>query len=194
MTRNDPDGATPLGPNESEGLLFSDITTRGELDRLEQENIAEGEERAFRRVRRDLLTVPFVKRLHQRMFGSDWKWAGQFRTTDKNIGIASWQITEELKKLVDDVSVWVANSTYSADEIAARFHHRLTVIHPFPNGNGRHARLLADLLLVQKLKKPRFTWGSGTVADPSELRKRYVVALRAADRHDYGPLLAFVRS
>lgn len=189
-----PDGATPLDPDESEGLRLSHITTRAELDRWEQENIAEAEAWAFRRAQRDILSDGFVKRLHKRMFGHVWRWAGSYRKTEKNIGLLAWHIAPELRNLCADCATWIEHGVYPPDEIAARFHHRLTAIHPFANGNGRHARLMTDILLVHLLGQPRFSWGGGNLVDPGECRQRYINALRAADRHDYGSLLAFVRS
>lgn len=189
-----PEGATPLDPDEAHGLLLSHITTRVELDRWEQENITEAEIWVFRRTPRDILTDGFIKRLHKRMFGNVWRWAGEYRSTGKNIGVPAWQIATELRTLYADTAAWLEHGSYPPDEIAVRFHHRLTVIHPFPNGNGRHARMMTDILLVHLLKQPRFTWGSGNLVDAGECRRQYINALRAADRHDYGALLEFVRS
>lgn len=189
-----PEGATPLDPDEAHGLLLSHITTRAELDRWEQENITEAEVWAFRRTPRDILTDGFMKRLHKRMFGNVWRWAGEYRATGKNIGVPAWQIAAELRTLCADTAVWLEHCSYPPDEIAVRFHHRLTAIHPFPNGNGRHARLMTDILLVHLLKQPRFTWGSGNLVNASECRQQYINALRAADRHDYVALLEFIRS
>lgn len=127
------------------------------------------------------------------MFGRVWKWAGHYRRTGKNIGIDAYRIPMELRNLLDDVRFWIEHSTYQPDEIGARFHHRLVWIHLFPNGNGRHARTATDLLLVTT-GATRFTWGRENLVDAGETRRAYVDALRAADAHDYGPLLAFVRS
>jgi Fic-DOC domain mobile mystery protein B len=189
-----PEGATPLDPDEADGLLLTHITTRAELDRWEQENIAETEAWAFRRAYPNILTDGFARRLHKRMFGHVWRWAGLYRKTGKNIGLPAWQIATELRTLCDDCVFWIEYDSYPFDEIAARFHHRLTAIHPFANGNGRHARMMTDIILVHLLKQPRFTWGSGNLVNAGDCRKQYVEALRAADRYDYGPLLAFVRS
>ncbi len=189
-----PEGATPLDPDEAQGLLLSHITGRSELDRWEQENIAEAEKWAFRRTPRDILSDGFIKRLHKKMFGTVWRWAGEYRTTGKNIGVPSWQIVTELRNLCADCAIWIEHGTYPPHEIAVRFHHRLTVIHPFPNGNGRHARLMTDILLVHLLKQQRFSWGSGNLVSAGECRQQYIDALRAADRQDYSALLAFVRS
>lgn len=189
-----PEGATPLDADEAQGLLLSHITNRGELDRWEQENISEAEAWAFRRRHRDILTIDFIKRLHKRMFVHVWRWAGERRNSGKNIGVPAWQIDTDLQNLCADCAAWIQHGTYPPDEIAARFHHRLTAIHPFPNGNGRHARLMTDILLVHLLEQPRFTWGSGNLVNAGECRQRYINALRAADRHDFSQLLAFVRS
>lgn len=189
-----PPGATPIDPDEAEGLRLSHITTRSELDRWEQDNIVDAENWAFRRRSDDLLSVNFILKLHEKMFGVVWDWAGSFRRSEKNLGIDPLSIRSSLRELLEDVKAWIEFKTYPTDEIAARFHHRLVAIHPFPNGNGRHARLMADLLLVHVLDRPRFTWGSSSLTDAGECRANYISSLRSADRHDYGPLLDFVRS
>lgn len=189
-----PEGATPLDPDETEGLRLTHITTRSELDRWEQENIAEAEAWGFRRAQPDILSDGFSKRLHKRMFGHVWRWAGSYRSTGKNIGLPAWHIATELRTLCADCAIWIEQGTYPPGEIAVRFHHRLTAIHPFANGNGRHARLMTDILLTHLLKQPQFTWGSGNLVNAGDCRTQYINALHAADRHDYGPLLTFVRS
>lgn len=186
------DASTPLTEEERENLIPSYITLRSELNEAEQANILEAEEWAFAR-KRDVLDERFLMGLHKRMFGRVWRWAGKFRKTERNIGIDANRIPVELRQLLDDCRYWIEHSTYEQDEIATRFHHRLILIHPFPNGNGRHARMATDLLLV-KMGRPRFTWGQVNLVDPGETRQRYVDALRAADHHDIGPLLEFVRS
>lgn len=186
------DAATPLGTEEREGLIPSYITLRGELNEAEQANIVEAREWAFAR-RRDVLDEAFLNKLHKRMLGRVWRWAGSFRRTEKNIGIDPARIPVALRQLLDDCRYRIDQASYPADEIAARFHHRLVQIHPYPNGNGRHARLAADLLL-RALGRPPFTWGSASLTDAGQTRQDYVAALRAADNHDIAPLLAFVRS
>lgn len=194
MIFDTPEGATPLAPDEIDGLLLSHITTRAELDRWEQDNIAEAERWAFRRTHPDILSDGFVRRLHKRMFGNVWRWAGTYRKTGKNTGIDAWQIAMATRTLCADCAVWIEHDVYPSDEIAVRFHHRLTAIHPFANGNGRHARLMTDILLVHLLKQPRWTWGSGNLVNPGDCRQQHIAALRSADRFDFGPLLAFIRS
>jgi Fic-DOC domain mobile mystery protein B len=186
------DAATPLTEEEREDLILSYITLRSELNEAEQANILEAEEWAFSR-KRDVLDERFLKNLHKRMFGRVWKWAGTFRQSEKNIGVDAYQIPVELRKLLEDCRYWIEHGTYESDEIAARFHHRLVLVHPFPNGNGRHARTAADLLLVN-LGRPRFTWGRANLVDAGETRDSYIAALQAADNHDNAPLLTFVRS
>jgi Fic-DOC domain mobile mystery protein B len=127
------------------------------------------------------------------MFGDVWRWAGKYRNSERNIGIDPWKVPMEMRVLFDDVRLWVEKKVFVPDEIALRFHHRLTFIHPFPNGNGRHARLMADLIVMQ-LGGERFSWGKGSLRDAGDLRKRYIAALHAADSHDIGPLLAFARA
>ncbi len=186
------DASTPLTEEEWEDLIPSYITVRSELNEAEQANILEAEEWAFAR-KRDVLDERFLTNLHKRMFGRVWRWAGKFRQSERNIGVDAYRIPTDLRQLLDDCRYWVENGTYEPDEIATRFHHRLVLIHPFTNGNGRHARLATDLLLTT-LGQSRFTWGRVNLVDASETRKAYVAALRAADNHDIGPLLEFVRS
>ncbi len=189
-----PEGATPLDLDEAQGLLLPHISTRAELDRWEQENISEAEDAVFRRRQKDVLTEKYARTLHKRMFGNVWRWAGDFRRSQKNIGIEWMQIPVALHQLFDEVNGWLEYGAYPPDEIAARFHHRLVAIHAFPNGNGRHARLMADIVLVHLLGQERFSWGQENLTNAGDCRRYYIEALRAADQHDYVLLLAFVRS
>jgi Fic-DOC domain mobile mystery protein B len=187
-------GATPLDPDEAAGLLPAQITTREQLDEWEAENILEGERWAKAAARhRDVLDDAFLRELHARMFGATWRWAGTYRATGKNIGVEPTRIAVEVRDLVENTKAQLAARAAPLDEIAARFHHRLVWIHPFPNGNGRHARLLTDLLL-QKNGTPPFAWGEGDLERAGEARERYLAALRSADARDFAPLLDFVRS
>lgn len=189
---NYPAGATPLDADELASLIPGHITTQSDLNEWEQLNIQQGEAWA-RKQRKEILNDSFLRQLHRQMFGETWRWAGEFRKSDKNIGVDWLKISVELRKLLDDVRYQIEHASFAPDEIAVRFHHRLVAIHPFPNGNGRHARLMADLL-AERLRQPRFTWGSGSLIDVSETRQRYISALQAADARDYEPLLAFARS
>ncbi len=190
----DDDANTPLAPEERDGLIPSYITLRRELNEAEQINIDKADRWAFRpRKPRDILSEDAICDLHKRMYGDVWSWAGEFRTTPRNIGVDAWQIAPDLRALLDDVRYWIAHQSYSADEIAVRFHHRLVAIHPFPNGNGRCSRLAADMLAAS-LGQPRFSWGRGDLVAIAELRRRYVTALQAADKSGIQPLLVFARS
>jgi Fic-DOC domain mobile mystery protein B len=186
------DASTPLSEEEREGLIPSYIALRGELNNAEQANILEAAGKALRR-KQNILDQRALNRLHKNMFGNVWKWAGKFRTSNKNIGIEAYKVANELQILIDDCKYWIEHETYEPDEIAARFHHKLVYIDPYANGNGRHARLATDLLLIS-MGRERFTWGSANLVDASETRAQYVAALRAADKHDYALLFEFVRS
>ncbi len=140
-----------------------------------------------------MLDERFLLSLHKRMFQDVWKWAGTFRTTPRNIGVEAYQIAVDLRQLLDDARYWVDHAIFPPDEIALRFHARLTWIHPFPNGNGRHARLAADLLVVS-MGGERFSWGGGALVDDDTLRKAYIAAVRAGDGQDFAPLSAFART
>lgn len=183
---------TLLDPDERRQLLLPHIATRAQLNEAEQENIADATAWAFAR-RRDVLKESFLLSLHKRMLGQVWRWAGTIRNSDRNIGMAFHQIRPQLRLLIEDAGYWLENGTFPPDETAVRFHHRLVLIHPFPNGNGRHGRLAADLLAV-RLGQARFTWGRVNLVEPEETRRRYIAALRAADAHDIRPLLDFARS
>ncbi|MEQ9524764.1 MAG: mobile mystery protein B [Thalassobaculum sp.] len=190
---DEPDDATPLEPEERDGLLQSWVTTRADLNEAEQASIDKGAAWARRRRGRDMLSEEFVRTLHKRMFGEVWAWAGSYRRTGRNIGVDAYRIPAEVAQLLDDVRFWVEHGTYDPDEAAVRLHHRLVSIHPFPNGNGRNARMMADLL-IQQLGRPPFAWGGADLADIGEKRRRYIDALQSANRHDIAPLLAFARS
>jgi Fic-DOC domain mobile mystery protein B len=187
----DETASTPLTQEERDALIPSYVTRRAELNELEQIGVADADRWAFSRRRG--LDEEFLRRLHKRMFGAVWKWAGEFRTAERNIGVSAWETASQLRALIDDVRVQIDQHSYAPDEIAVRFHNRLTRIHPFPNGNGRLARLAADLLAVQ-LGQERFTWGSGNLVTTAELRKRYIDAQHAADDEMIQPLLEFARS
>lgn len=191
----EPDDATPLDPALRGDLLQTWITTRADLNEAEEENILDGADwaRGRRGGAEALLTEDFSKSLHEQMFGDVWKWAGSYRQNELNIGIAPHLVPAEMPVMFDNARFWVENDTFPPDEIAVRLHHRLTQIHGFPNGNGRHARMMADLL-IEKLGGKPFSWGSGSIHDTGTLRTIYINALKAADNHDFAPLLAFARA
>lgn len=187
-----PEGITPLDEDEAESLI-PDLHTRGELNAWEQGNILKAEEWAFSGRRGDILTIDFAKELHRRMLDETWTWAGDFRRSDKSIGVYWATIMDALRGLLDDTKHWISNRIYPPDEILARFHHRLVWIHPFPNGNGRHARLMADVLAsVMRWEPP--TWGRGNLGMAGDARGRYLAALQQADKGHIEPLIDFIRS
>lgn len=187
-----PEGATPLDEDERDALIPKHIALQTELNEWEQVNIFEAVQWGFARRHPHILSVEFIQTLHTKMFNETWTWAGNFRKTIKNIGIAPYDIPQELGKLCADVDVQVQSPFLSFDEIAARLHHRLVWIHPFPNGNGRHARIYTDLFLTHHGHLP-FTWGQENLVTPTQTRKDYIQALREADRHNFLPLFNFVR-
>jgi len=197
MIINPAPGNTPLDLDEMEGLIPSYVTTQSELNQVEQQNILQAAQWVIGHKANGLLTDSFLRELHRRMLGDVWKWAGKYRITGKNIGVPASDIPGEIKKLCDDTGYWIENKTFPWNEIGARFHHRLVAIHPYPNGNGRHARLATDVLL-RAHDQEAFAWGARTAQDPldrdGENRRAYLNALKAADQGDFGLLLKFVRS
>jgi Fic-DOC domain mobile mystery protein B len=190
------DGQTPLNEEEKNGLLIPSITTREELDEFEQLNIEKAIQWTFGKKWKaeQLFSEKFVKDLHKRMYGEVWKWAGAFRESEKNLGIKSYLIPAELKVLLDDALFWVENDTYSPDELAIRFKHRLVSIHCFSNGNGRHSRLMADLIMEKLFNATFFSWGSSNLVKATETRKAYIKAVKMADKQDLQPLIVFAKS
>jgi Fic-DOC domain mobile mystery protein B len=189
-------GQTPLDEEEKEGLLITTIATRAELDEFEQQNIEQAVQWTLVRFLKPelIITEDFIRTVHKRMFGNVWVWAGEFRKTNKNIGTDKWQIPAELKSLLDDARYWRENNTYPPEEIAIRFKHRIVSIHCFPNGNGRHSRLIADVIIDRIYKQPVFSWGAASLTSESDARAAYLKGLKAADRGDYSLLVAFARS
>ena len=195
MTQNPDLGNTPLSPDEQKDLI-PNLATQAELNEWERENILEGRRWALSEREsksRDPVTEAYLRGLHNRMFNQTWKWAGTYRTSEKNMGVPVHEIRARIGTLLGNTRYWIDHKTYDADEIAVRFHHELAVIHPFPNGNGRHARLMADVVVVMLGREP-FSWGSREVISAGPARASYLEALRAADGGDIQPLLKFSRA
>ena len=188
-------GATPLDPDEAAGLVPSHITTQADLNAWEQANILQAVRWVARQKKRDLLTEGFVRDLHRRMFDQTWKWAGTFRQSNKKIGVDWTQVAVKLRNLLDNTRFQIDHKVFEPDELVVRFHHQLVWVHAFPNGNGRHARLMADVL-AQQLGRPRMTWGGADVelVSMGTVRDRYLKALREADQGQWSALIAFARS
>jgi len=189
-------GQTPLDEEEKDGLLIPIISTQAELDEFEQQNIEQALQWILSRsLRQDLIfSEEFIRLVHRKMFANVWDWAGNFRKTDKNIGVKYWQIPIELKNLLDDVNYWIKNEIYTPDEISLRFKHRIVCIHCFPNGNGRHSRLMADIIIEKIYKKSIFSWGKGNLSNEGDARASYLKAIKTADQGDFSLLLRFARS
>jgi len=189
-------GQTPLDGDEKEGLLSNSVTTRWELDQLEQLNIEKAIHWTIHRKfgEDQILSEEFIKKLHKRMLGDVWRWAGTFRRSDKNLGVEWTRIGVELKMLLDDTKYWIRNKTYDPDEIAIRFKHKLVKIHCFPNGNGRHSRLMADILIEKVFKREVFSWYGSNMVRPDHIRREYIQAIQQADQGVVGPLLQFARA
>lgn len=187
-----PKGATPIDADELAALIPQYITTQHELNVVEGKNILKAEKWAIKK--KEILSDIFVKKLHEHMFNETWKWAGEFRKSEKNIGVTWEKIPVAVKELCENVKYQLKYDVYSKDEIVVRFHHKLTYIHPFPNGNGRHARIMADLLIMS-IGEKRFSWGpEQEIAKDGTRRKYYIEALQMADQGDVSQLLKFARS
>ncbi len=191
MRFNYPEGATPINEDEAAGLIPGHITTQRELNEWESQNIQKATTWGLSRKRNEVLTVDFIKELHRRMFNETWTWAGRFRQRDMNIGVAWEKVSVEIYKLLGNARLWLGESVFSTQESAVRLHFRMVVIHPFVNGNGRHARLLADILLFNH-DLPRIDWGATSLDSPGTARERYINVLRATDGGDFGPLLSYI--
>lgn len=190
------DGQTPLDEEEKEGIKIKSITTQGELDEFEQLNIEKAVEWTIHSKFKPekILTEKFAKDLHKRMYGDVWKWAGEFRKTEKNIGIPSTQIGLQLKNLLDDTKYWIENKSFSPEEIAIRFKHRIVSIHCFPNGNGRHSRMMADIIMESIFGNEIFSWHQSNMVKANETRKMYINALREADNGKITQLIKFAKN
>lgn len=204
LSHDNIDGQTPLDELEKEGLRIQSIATHAELNEFEQQNIEHAVQWIMgRSIKADtLFSESFIRLLHKRMFAEVWTWAGEFRRSNKNIGIDKWQIPHALKYLLDDARFWHENNVYSPDELALRFKHRLVSIHCFANGNGRHSRLVADIVVEKLYNLPVFSWGASlglpqgasSLSSANDARSAYLKAVKAADHGDYGLLLKFARS
>lgn len=192
------DGQTPLDEDEKDGLLIPSVTTKGELDEVEQRNIEEAVRWVVQRRKRftadEILTEFFVQELHKRMLATVWEWAGQFRKSNKNIGVDKYHIAMHLRHFLDDCRYWIEHKTFSPDEIAIRLKHGIVNIHCFANGNGRHSRLLADIIIEKVFGLPVFSWGGQNLTYAGNIRQQYLAAIRQADKGSFEQLLAFARS
>lgn len=190
------EGQTPLNEEEKEGLLLKSITTNGELNEQEQLNIEKAIEWIIGlKLKKDrILTEAFIKTLHKKMLGKVWRWAGEFRKSEKNIGAKWINNPVDLRTLLDDTNFWIENKTFSPDEIAIRFKHRLVSIHCFPNGNGRHSRLMADIIIESVFEETIFSWNQSNMIKANETRAEYINSIREADKGKIDSLIRFART
>jgi Fic-DOC domain mobile mystery protein B len=191
--RNPISGETPI--DDASGLKPRGIRVRAQLNDVEARNIRKAVMRYLvtRPSRRQApFTLDWCYKLHREMFGDVWRWAGQKRTTELNIGVPAHRIDVELKTLMDDLIFWRAQGTMETIEQAARLHHRAAFIHPFLNGNGRWSRLLANIFLKQSAHGLT-VWPEETVGNASIIREQYLAAVRSADGGNYEPLIALHR-
>lgn len=190
------DGQTPLSEEEKEGLKIPTITTRQELDEFEQLNIEKAMQWTIgKKIKHEeLFSEKFIMDLHKRMYGEVWKWAGTFRNSEKNLGVKSFLIPVTLKQLLGDALFWYENKTFPPYEMAIRFKHQLVSIHCFPNGNGRHSRLMADLIMEKIYNEPILNWGNSDLIKATDKRKAYIAAIKKADNHDIQSLISFAKS
>ena len=190
------DGQTPLDEDEKEGLLIKSISTKGELNEFEQQNIEDAIQWSLtRKFKPDqILTETFIQALHKKMYGRVWSWAGEYRKTNKNIGVDKLEIPINLRSLIDDAKYWLVHKVYEPDEFAIRFKHRLVSIHCFPNGNGRHSRMIADIMIEKIYQMPVFSWGGASLSVDMDIRAQYLKAIRKADKGGFDLLLKFARS
>lgn len=186
------DGATPLDPDEAEGLI-PELETQKQLNEWEHANILKAYPWAFGRAGLRVFDMEFALELHRRMFDETWKWAGTLRRSDKNRGVHWPTILDRLRDVLDNAAYWRAHKTFPLDEAAVRFHHQLVWVHPFPNGNGRFSRLMAEILIANENAAP-FTWGSADPTIQARARDLYLAALHDADGGKFASLLSFARS
>jgi Fic-DOC domain mobile mystery protein B len=189
----DRDGSTPLDHDQIKGIRFAHLTTMGELDELEDENIQRGLEWLNHQKTKDYLSIEFLCKLHEKLFGEVWKWAGKFRTVEVNISkYRHHDVRPQLHNFFEDIKLWISGGKMSWDEISAEMHHRLVTIHPFPNGNGRTTRIFTEY--VQKRNQQQVTsWGSTRKIDQKKRRDDYIKALRLADIGDFRALIDFMK-
>jgi len=195
MYQDDAEGATPIDPDDADALIPAGIRTRNDLNAWEQAGITTARSWALDRRRAlpiaRILDESFLRELHRRMFAATWSWAGAYRRSNTNVGVPWPAVPTAMREAIEDARTWIDTDTWAHAEMLARWHHRLVVIHPFPNGNGRWSRLATDLL-AHALAVPLPTWGASLPA--ADARRVYLEVLRKADAGDYDGLCSFTWS
>jgi Fic-DOC domain mobile mystery protein B len=179
-------------PFDGSGLKIKSIKTRRQLNEAEFESI-------LRVTKKYLMSKPSQKlapftfgwllELHREILGSIWSWAGEIRTTQKNIGVSANIVTAELGVIAIESEKRHSETGDLVIATAAEFHHRAVWVHPFEDGNGRWARLLANIWLMQH-DQPVIIWPASDLRDTeSPIRGEYIAAMKHADLRNYGPLI-----
>lgn len=192
-----PEGATPLSPDDMLGLKHKHVDTREQLNELEAANILQGQIWASTLKKPTLDSIfdrAFVTNLHKALFGDVWEWAGIFRQRQLNIGIDPKNIPVDLHNFLEDAKCWVEFKHYDNLELSARIQHRLVQIHPFVNGNGRHSRIFTDIVRVYLLGEKPMKWAYAKLEDLTEERSSYITGLRKADEGDFSVFIKYLQS
>jgi Fic-DOC domain mobile mystery protein B len=187
-----PSGATPF---DVDGLRLTHLRTREAIYDAEAENILLAYQKYLRRrlsPNRAWFTEGFVRQVHRDMLGAVWEWGGRYRETELTIGVPAHQIREEIAKLCDDRLFWDKDKNMPIIERAARLHARLAWIHPFRNGNGRHARLITDIFLYSH-RHALPEWPHSELIQEGTPREEYLVAMKQADRGNFESLITFTK-
>lgn len=193
----------PKGATSYKETAFG-ILPRSEIIPLE----AEGTKRALQYViklseKKAKITSKLIQDIHKKGFGFIFPdWAGKFRTVDVTVGEYEpphfSKIHELIKNLCDDLEERLKHIPLPENEeqflaeiisLLAWFQHRFVWIHPFRDYNGRVARLLTNLLVLN-LGLPVLEIKAETGAD----RQRYIKAMKAADKNDYSKLEKLIAS
>ncbi|HBH79510.1 MAG TPA: mobile mystery protein B [Nitrospira sp.] len=194
------DGTQPGGETSGDdisGLILAHLETRAERNVAEAQAISLAYDKYIFEARRKKqgtrwLTDEFIRNVHQDMLGSIWDWAGKYRRDNLNIGMDWHLIPEQVRLLCDDFLHWDAQaSTMPVLEVAARLQNRLTKIHPFRNGNGRHARLMTDIFFLSR-RHPLLEWPqTQLMSEGHQIRAQYITAMQDADQGDFSSLVKF---
>lgn len=194
---DNPEGATPLSPDDILGLKHKHVETRSQLNELEAANILQCQLWASKLKNPTLEAIfdrDFITLLHRALFGEVWDWAGDFRLRELNIGVEPLNIPVDLHNFLEDAKCWIEFSHYTPLELSARIQHRLVQIHPFVNGNGRHSRIFTDIVRIFLLKEKPMKWAKANLEDMTTERAAYISGLRKADGGDFTEFVEYLRN
>lgn len=196
LLKDDPQGATPLSPDDLLGLKLPHVQTRAQLNEIEAANILQGQNWVSSLkvlTLDDIFSRDFVIALHKNLFGDIWQWAGTFRLRELNIGVEPKNIPIDLHNFLEDAKCWLEFKHFSDLELSARIQHKLVQIHPFVNGNGRHARIFTDIVRVFLLNKKPLRWAKAKLEDMTTERAAYIAGLRKADGGDFSEMVDYLK-